>query len=209
MGYGSRSRSRDGGRSKRRGRETGTVNTWNNEKQFGFVSCTSSNRADLFLHAEYFEDLDQRYKAKNRGLRRGDKVEFDVEEPQAGKKSAQAINAELIETVGRSPSGSRSPDRGRPPPRAKNVEFRPGDWDCTRCDFHNFARNTDCMKCGARKSGGGLGRGRSRSKDSRRKSPARRSRSRRRSRRRSPSRGSQSRSRSPSRRRRDRSRGRS
>merc|ERR1719436_259032 len=77
-GAGSRSPSR----SKKRRREAGTVNTWNNEKQFGFVSCTSSNMADLFLHAEYFDNLDQRNRAKTRGLRRGDKVEFDVEEPQ-------------------------------------------------------------------------------------------------------------------------------
>merc|ERR1719373_1151206 len=125
MGYGRsesrrRSRSRSSPkRGRRRGRETGTVNTWNTEKQFGFVSCTSSNRADLFLHAEYFENLDQRNRAKTRGLRRGDKVEFDIEEPQSGKKSAQAINAELIETVKRSPSGSRSPDRRREPPRPK------------------------------------------------------------------------------------------
>merc|ERR1740120_631497 len=114
MGGGSRSRSR--GRAGRSGsrhrggkrpREQGTVNTWNAEKQFGFVSCTTSNRADLFLHAEYFEDLDERYKAKNRGLRRGDKVEFVVEEAGAGKKSAQAINARMVESVRRSPSSSR------------------------------------------------------------------------------------------------------
>merc|ERR1719436_55771 len=80
--------SRSPSRSKKRRREAGTVNTWNSEKQFGFVSCTSSNMPDLFLHAEYFENLD---------LRRGDKVEFDVEEPQAGKKSAQAVNADLVE----------------------------------------------------------------------------------------------------------------
>eukprot|EP00405_Crypthecodinium_cohnii_P006842 CAMPEP_0194782142 /NCGR_PEP_ID=MMETSP0323_2-20130528/78207_1 /TAXON_ID=2866 ORGANISM="Crypthecodinium cohnii, Strain Seligo" /NCGR_SAMPLE_ID=MMETSP0323_2 /ASSEMBLY_ACC=CAM_ASM_000346 /LENGTH=69 /DNA_ID=CAMNT_0039720881 /DNA_START=67 /DNA_END=272 /DNA_ORIENTATION=+ len=64
------SRGRSGSRQKKKsggGRETGTINTWNVDKQFGFVSCTSSNRADLFLHAEYFENPDQRNKAKNRG----------------------------------------------------------------------------------------------------------------------------------------------
>jgi len=164
-----RSRSASHRRSSRR-REVGTVNTWNVGKQFGFVSCTSCDRPDLFIHAEYFENLEQRQKAKTRGLRRGDKIEFEVEEPQAGKKSGQAVHATLIEAVRRSPSGSRSRSRGRgrDPPRQPrpNIEFRPGDWEC-QCGFHNFAKNTFCMKCSAPKDGPRRGGGRS---DSRRRS---------------------------------------
>merc|ERR1719436_798432 len=146
--------SRSPSRGKKRRREAGTVNTWNSEKQFGFVSCTTSNMPDLFLHAEYFNQLDQRNRAKTRGLRRGDKVEFDVEEPQAGKRSAQAVNAELVESVRRSPSASRSPQRGRGAAPRPQIVFRAGDWDCPSCDFHNFARNTSCMKCDCPKSAG-------------------------------------------------------
>eukprot|EP00405_Crypthecodinium_cohnii_P044463 CAMPEP_0206586422 /NCGR_PEP_ID=MMETSP0325_2-20121206/37013_1 /ASSEMBLY_ACC=CAM_ASM_000347 /TAXON_ID=2866 /ORGANISM="Crypthecodinium cohnii, Strain Seligo" /LENGTH=244 /DNA_ID=CAMNT_0054094177 /DNA_START=23 /DNA_END=758 /DNA_ORIENTATION=+ len=150
----SRSRRKGGGGSG--GRETGTVNTWNTDKQFGFVSCTSSNRADLFLHAEYFDSVDHRNRVKTRGLRRGDRIEFTIEDVP-GKKSAQAMHADLLESSRRSPSSSRSRSRGRrapPPPRPRaQIEFRPGDWDCPSCHFHNFARNSNCMKCDTSKDG--------------------------------------------------------
>mmetsp|Transcript_42781 Transcript_42781/g.91783 ORF Transcript_42781/g.91783 Transcript_42781/m.91783 type:complete len:236 (-) Transcript_42781:62-769(-) len=211
----SRSRRKGGGGSG--GRETGTVNTWNTDKQFGFVSCTSSNRADLFLHAEYFDSVDHRNRVKTRGLRRGDRIEFTIEDVP-GKKSAQAMHADLLESSRRSPSSSRSRSRGRrapPPPRPRaQIEFRPGDWDCPSCHFHNFARNSNCMKCdtskdgdrrgGSRGGGGGGGGRRSRDSRSRRRSPSRR-RSSTRDRKRTPPRrggggGSRSRSRSGSRR---------
>jgi len=31
------------------------------------------------------------------------------------------------------------------------IEVKPGDWVCAECSQHNFARNTDCFKCGASK----------------------------------------------------------
>lgn len=31
------------------------------------------------------------------------------------------------------------------------IEVKPGDWVCAECSQHNFARNTDCYKCGASK----------------------------------------------------------
>ncbi|CAE7264614.1 unnamed protein product [Symbiodinium sp. CCMP2592] len=96
----SRSRSgskpRDGGGGKR---EKGTINTWNNDRQFGFVSC-DSGRQDLFTHAEYITDTNARYDAKTRGLRRGDRISFEVEEPQGNKKSQQAVNVEILELAG-------------------------------------------------------------------------------------------------------------
>ena len=33
------------------------MNSWNVERQFGFISCDSS-RGDVFLHAEGFRDVD-------------------------------------------------------------------------------------------------------------------------------------------------------
>ncbi|CAK0845942.1 unnamed protein product, partial [Prorocentrum cordatum] len=100
-----------------RARETGTINTWNTEKQFGFVSCSSKNRADLFLHAEYFENLDQRNRAKTRGLRRGDRIAFDIQEAGGGKRSAEAVNAEMLDVSKLSPSRSPSGRRGDAKPR--------------------------------------------------------------------------------------------
>mmetsp|Transcript_87179 Transcript_87179/g.178203 ORF Transcript_87179/g.178203 Transcript_87179/m.178203 type:complete len:195 (+) Transcript_87179:86-670(+) len=116
----SASRSRDGAASngKDKGgdgkREKGTINTWNNDRQFGFVSC-DSGRQDLFTHAEYITDTNARYDAKTRGLRRGDRIAFDVEEPQGNKKSMQAVNVEILDLVkrSRSPSRRRSRSRGR------------------------------------------------------------------------------------------------
>ncbi|KAA6425648.1 MAG: hypothetical protein FRX49_04545 [Trebouxia sp. A1-2] len=31
------------------------------------------------------------------------------------------------------------------------IEVKPGDWVCAECSQHNFARNSDCFKCGASK----------------------------------------------------------
>mmetsp|Transcript_87481 Transcript_87481/g.270867 ORF Transcript_87481/g.270867 Transcript_87481/m.270867 type:complete len:208 (+) Transcript_87481:47-670(+) len=184
MGRGSsRSRSGSGSSSGGRGRprETGTINTWNKDKQFGFVSCNSRNRPDLFVHAEYIENVDQRYKAKNKGLRRGDRIAFDIQEPRpaSGKKSAEAVNVELLEMVKRSPTRSGSPDRRRDAPRPQPaMEIRAGDWDCPQCGDHQFARNTECRRCKAPKPlngghdarrGGGGGGNRSRSRSRRRR----------------------------------------
>mmetsp|Transcript_4910 Transcript_4910/g.9924 ORF Transcript_4910/g.9924 Transcript_4910/m.9924 type:complete len:197 (+) Transcript_4910:84-674(+) len=185
----SRSRSgskpRDGGGGKR---EKGTINTWNNDRQFGFVSC-DSGRQDLFTHAEYITDTNQRYDAKTRGLRRGDRISFEVEEPQGSKKSMQAVNVEMIDLVkrSRSPSRRRSRSRrrrsrsggrgggrggGRPPNRPP-LEQRAGDWECPSCGDYNFARNTECRKCGAPKPRSNRDDSRGRGRD-RRDSRARR-----------------------------------
>mmetsp|Transcript_162270 Transcript_162270/g.299248 ORF Transcript_162270/g.299248 Transcript_162270/m.299248 type:complete len:133 (+) Transcript_162270:86-484(+) len=80
----------------------------------------------------------------------------------------------------RGDSGGKSGGKGG----GKN-EKRPGDWECPSCGTNNFARRTECFKCGTPKGrengsrgGGGGGRRRSRSRSRRRS----RSRSRRRSR---------------------------
>jgi len=33
--------------------------------------------------------------------------------------------------------------------------MKPGDWMCSSCGDHQFAKNTECRKCGAARSGGG------------------------------------------------------
>lgn len=33
-----------------------------------------------------------------------------------------------------------------------NIPFRAGDWKCTVCDYHNFAKNVVCLRCGGPKS---------------------------------------------------------
>eukprot|EP00439_Symbiodinium_sp_Y106_P022677 s1136_g2.t2 len=52
-----------------RRQESGTVNSWNVERQFGFISC-DGNRSDVFLHAEGFRDVDVRDRVKKNGLKR-------------------------------------------------------------------------------------------------------------------------------------------
>mmetsp|Transcript_45815 Transcript_45815/g.102662 ORF Transcript_45815/g.102662 Transcript_45815/m.102662 type:complete len:221 (+) Transcript_45815:106-768(+) len=216
MVRGSRSRSRGGSASKPRAgerkREKGTINTWNNDRQFGFVSC-DSGRQDLFTHAEYITDTNARYDAKTRGLRRGDRISFEVEEPQGSKKSMQAVSVEILDLVKRSRSPSRRRSRSRRR-RSRSgggggrgggggkggrpMETRVGDWECPSCGDFNFARNTECRKCGtpkpamrddSRGRGGGRGGGGGKRRDSRdrRSPPPRRRSNSRRSRRRSSS----------------------
>ena len=36
--------------------------------------------------------------------------------------------------------------------KGKGYAFLPGDWKCPKCGDHQFAKNTECRKCGA--SGG-------------------------------------------------------
>nr|XP_043618936.1 uncharacterized protein DDB_G0283697 [Erigeron canadensis] len=42
-----------------------------------------------------------------------------------------------------------------PPPRRRvgrdDVEMKKGDWLCPKCDFMNFAKNTECMQCDAKR----------------------------------------------------------
>jgi len=48
----------------------------------------------------------------------------------------------------RSRSGGRIEGRGGP-----NSKFRPGDWNCSRCGFHNFANKVVCHNCGHPRDG--------------------------------------------------------
>eukprot|EP00438_Fugacium_kawagutii_P036081 Skav218062 [mRNA] locus=scaffold1832:38382:38729:+ [translate_table: standard] len=55
-------------------------------------------------------------------------------------------------------------------------EPRPGDWKCPSCGSNNFARRTECFKCGTKKpaEAGGPGGGKGRNRDSRSRSRGRR-----------------------------------
>ncbi|CAE7204599.1 unnamed protein product [Symbiodinium natans] len=100
MGRSSGSRSRGSGGSSpslpRKPKETGTVNSWNVERQFGFISC-DGNRSDVFLHAEGFRDVDVRDRVKKNGLKRGERVRFDLKEPDGSRRKLEAKNVELVE----------------------------------------------------------------------------------------------------------------
>jgi len=103
----SRSRSYGGCRGGGFARETGMVKSWIFEKQFGFVSSSSKNRPDLFLHVDNIKSLDQRERAKAQGLRCGDRVAFHIREAAAGNRSDNAVDAEVLGAA--RPSSSRSP----------------------------------------------------------------------------------------------------
>mmetsp|Transcript_21255 Transcript_21255/g.35449 ORF Transcript_21255/g.35449 Transcript_21255/m.35449 type:complete len:131 (-) Transcript_21255:31-423(-) len=110
----SRSRSSRSLSTPRKPQETGTVNSWNVQRQFGFASCDSS-RQDVFVHAEAFKDMEVRDRVKKSGLQRGDHVRFDVKDTGRGKKP-EAKNVELDEQgrSGERQGGSRrSRSRGR------------------------------------------------------------------------------------------------
>ena len=50
-----------------------------------------------------------------------------------------------------SPARAPSPTGGRPRQGELRWELgggRPGDWECPSCGDHNFARNTNCRRCG-------------------------------------------------------------
>eukprot|EP00927_Polykrikos_kofoidii_P058743 TRINITY_DN53473_c0_g1_i1.p1 TRINITY_DN53473_c0_g1~~TRINITY_DN53473_c0_g1_i1.p1 ORF type:complete len:151 (+),score=15.37 TRINITY_DN53473_c0_g1_i1:149-601(+) len=109
------------------GKERGVVNTWNVEKQFGFVSI-NSGKPDAFLHSENIRDRDLRDEVKVKGMRRGDKIRFDLETPETGRGKMVAVNIELEDGGYRgrgggrgrsSPSRSRSHRRRSPSPRRR------------------------------------------------------------------------------------------
>ena len=64
----------------------------------------------------------------------GDRVEFEIEEPQRGRKGRQAINVSVLE------SSASFRGQGIWPPN-------PGDRHCTDCGFTNLERNGKCAKC--------------------------------------------------------------
>eukprot|EP00429_Kryptoperidinium_foliaceum_P087167 CAMPEP_0176205786 /NCGR_PEP_ID=MMETSP0121_2-20121125/11774_1 /TAXON_ID=160619 /ORGANISM="Kryptoperidinium foliaceum, Strain CCMP 1326" /LENGTH=102 /DNA_ID=CAMNT_0017544731 /DNA_START=113 /DNA_END=417 /DNA_ORIENTATION=- len=92
-------------------KERGIVNTWDIDKQFGFVSVTSG-KPDAFLHSENIRDLNLREEVKKVGLKRGDKITFNLEPPETGRGKMVAVNIEL-EGGGGGGGGRGGGGRGR------------------------------------------------------------------------------------------------
>ena len=65
---------------------TGTVKFYNDQKGFGFIQPDNGDK-DVFVHATALE------RAGIRGLREGQKVEYDLERGQQGKTSAVNLKA--------------------------------------------------------------------------------------------------------------------
>ena len=112
-------------------RATGTIKTWDVQKQFGFVLCGNE---ELFPHVARMTNADETESVQAYGLAEGDRVEFEIEEPQRGRKGRQAINVSVLES-----SASFRSQRIWTP--------KPGDWHCLDCGFTIFERNEKCAKC--------------------------------------------------------------
>ncbi|KAI8918487.1 hypothetical protein DFJ77DRAFT_455786 [Powellomyces hirtus] len=62
------------------------------------------------------------------------------------------------QTHGGGNGGGMGHMHGGPPPHQKQyAEFRPGDWGCDLCKFHNFQSRSECYKCGAPRPQGHMG----------------------------------------------------
>ncbi|CAK0792507.1 unnamed protein product [Prorocentrum cordatum] len=104
-------------------RESGVVNTWNVEKQYGFVSI-NSGKPDAFLHTDNILDRELREEVKTEGLKRGEKITFDLEPPTTGKGKMVAINIEVTGRGGRG-GGGRGRSRSGSRRRARSLSRRP------------------------------------------------------------------------------------
>ena len=112
-------------------RATGTIKTWNVQKQFGFVLCGNE---ELFLHVARMTKPDETESVQTYGHAEGDRVKFEIEERQRGCKGRQAIKVSVLES-----SASFRGQRIWTP--------KPADWHCTDCGFTNSERNEKCAKC--------------------------------------------------------------
>merc|ERR1719433_1361530 len=110
-------------------RQTGTITSWNmprpgkrNAEGFGFVTpdgIEQSKKTDLFVYADSIRDSKLRSEAKLFGLRNGQRVSFNVQEPRSNRhESGSAVDVEPLRDEGGGGGGrgggrSRSRSRGR------------------------------------------------------------------------------------------------
>mmetsp|Transcript_26623 Transcript_26623/g.48790 ORF Transcript_26623/g.48790 Transcript_26623/m.48790 type:complete len:125 (+) Transcript_26623:57-431(+) len=122
-------------------KERGVVNTWNVEKQFGFVSV-NSGKPDAFMHSENIIDRGLRDEIKAKGFKRGDKIRFDLEPPERGRgQKMVAVNIELDGPGGRSSGGrKRSSSRSRSRPGRARSSSRRRSASRGRSDSRNGRR---------------------------------------------------------------------
>ncbi|OIW20154.1 hypothetical protein TanjilG_02134 [Lupinus angustifolius] len=85
------------------------------------------------------------------------------------ESSVRKLLSQLVELSDSSPAPAPAPTRpktttqdatakGQPPSfmtnkLSKDVEMKKGDWMCPKCNFMNFARNTQCLNCNEDKPG--------------------------------------------------------
>ena len=85
------------------------------------------------------------------------------------ERRKKAARGELKEDRGMI-GGGKGGDFGDKGGKGGGKEPRPGDWKCPSCGANNFARRTECFKCGTKKPPeGGGGRRDSRSRSRRRR----------------------------------------
>mmetsp|Transcript_66232 Transcript_66232/g.132917 ORF Transcript_66232/g.132917 Transcript_66232/m.132917 type:complete len:143 (+) Transcript_66232:65-493(+) len=135
--------------------KSGVVNTWVEERGYGFISPTDSKLGDLFVHVDGIADRNLKK------LTRGDRVVFDVEmntNPTKNSGKKFAVNV----TLARSGRGDR--DRDRHDDRRRDDGGRRDDRDSYQ-DRRGGGRGYDSRErgrsCGDRRRGGGGGRNRS------------------------------------------------
>ncbi|CAK9067264.1 unnamed protein product [Durusdinium trenchii] len=78
------------------------------------------------------------------------------------KRREKQSRGELKEDRGM--MGGEKGEKGDKGGKGGGKEPRPGDWKCPSCGSNNFARRTECFKCGTKKPAEGKGRRDSRSR---------------------------------------------
>eukprot|EP00448_Togula_jolla_P034862 CAMPEP_0170627338 /NCGR_PEP_ID=MMETSP0224-20130122/31919_1 /TAXON_ID=285029 /ORGANISM="Togula jolla, Strain CCCM 725" /LENGTH=232 /DNA_ID=CAMNT_0010954333 /DNA_START=21 /DNA_END=717 /DNA_ORIENTATION=+ len=95
--------------------KTGVVNTWVEERGYGFISPTDDKVGDLFVHVDNIKDRNIKQ------LKRGDRVRFDVEmNTNPTKNAGKRLAINVVMASGR--SGGQDADRSRDRDRDRDRE---------------------------------------------------------------------------------------
>jgi len=100
---------------------------------------------------ERYPSRDRRDSGGRRDFDRGSRDRRDG----GGRRDFDRGSRDRRDGGGRRDSGRGNFDRGS---RGRN-DSNDGDWDCPKCNNSNFARRTECNRCGEPRSGGGGRRG--------------------------------------------------
>merc|ERR1719336_1385370 len=117
---------------------TGVVNTWVEERGYGFISPNDDKLGDLFVHVDGISD-------KNvKKLNRGDRVCFDVEmntNPTKNSGKKFAVNVVLASSRRSSGGCNRDRSRDRERDRGRGREERDRDRRDDRGRYHEDVRD--------------------------------------------------------------------